>query len=299
MKTGKGKGVDLRKPEKAVSPAKGTDADRQRTATRTSGTGLAGSKAPVAATPAAAPSDVKVASKPVVRPSAPAVQGKPKVGAAAKTVPAGPEKISSPVPAEPPPVLPVAAMAETVSEVAAATKDVTAEATAAVEKAVEPVLRAAAAPKSSEPSKSSEPAKSSEPSKLVETPKPTEPATAIETSPATFELPMMTAYSRAQEIGEAFRRASAESASASARGMAEINSKVMDLVRAQNETNLALWRSMVSAGSVSDALKAQSAGLKQAYESTTSHWVEITATFGKVFGSVVDPLRSTWTKTPK
>ena len=85
----------------------------------------------------------------------------------------------------------------------------------------------------------------------------------------------------------------------SARGLAEINGKVMDLVRAQNEANLALWRSMVSAGSVSDALKAQQASLKQAYESTTSHWVEITATFGKVFGSVVDPLRSTWTKTPK
>jgi hypothetical protein len=134
MKTGKGKGGELRVPEKAAAAIKGAVAAQRPAPTPTLGTGPAGSKAPVAAAPAAAPSDVKVASKPVVRPSAPAVQGKPKVGAAAaKTVPAGQEKISSPVPAEPPPVLPVAAMAETVSEVVAATKNVAAKATAAAD----------------------------------------------------------------------------------------------------------------------------------------------------------------------
>ena len=100
------------------------------------------------------------------------------------------------------------------------------------------------------------------------------------------------AYARVQDTGDSIRQAVAQSTWATTRGLAEINGRVLDLIRAQNDATIDLWRSTLSASSLSDAVRAQTSGLRHAYEATAAQWKDIAETAGRVMGEAAKPLRS-------
>ncbi|HEX8666137.1 MAG TPA: phasin family protein [Beijerinckiaceae bacterium] len=104
------------------------------------------------------------------------------------------------------------------------------------------------------------------------------------------------AYARARETGDGFREAATASTAASARGFLELNGKVIDLVRAQNDAALDLWRSTLTAGSLSEAIRAQTHGLREAYETTAAGWKDLAETAGRLMGEAAKPLRSAFTQ---
>src|SRR4051812_30817437 len=100
------------------------------------------------------------------------------------------------------------------------------------------------------------------------------------------------AYARAGAGNENLRKAVSDSTSATTRGLLELNGKFVDLWRAQSDAALELWRSTLSAGSVADAVKAQTSGFRQSYEATTSHWKDIAETTGRLMGDAAKTLQS-------
>ena len=104
------------------------------------------------------------------------------------------------------------------------------------------------------------------------------------------------AYARARETGDSFREAATASTAATARGFLEFNGKVIDLVRAQNDAALDLWRSTLTAGSLSEAIRAQTHGLREAYETTAAGWKDLAETAGRLMGEAAKPLRSAMTQ---
>ena len=59
-----------------------------------------------------------------------------------------------------------------------------------------------------------------------------------------------------------------KSADAASRGLVALNTQFIDLMRSQSDATLGLWRATISAPSLSEAVKAQSSGMRKAYEST-------------------------------
>ncbi len=96
------------------------------------------------------------------------------------------------------------------------------------------------------------------------------------------------AYARAQATGENLRQAVSETA----RGAFEVNDKVIDALRAQSDATLDLWRSAVTAGSLSEAIRVQATGSRQVYETAASHWKDVAETTSRWFGDSVKPIRS-------
>jgi hypothetical protein len=69
------------------------------------------------------------------------------------------------------------------------------------------------------------------------------------------------AVGRARDTRESLQQAVAHSAVAAANGMLELNGKVIDLLRAQSDAAFELWRSTVTAGSLSEAVRVQTSGI--------------------------------------
>ena len=105
------------------------------------------------------------------------------------------------------------------------------------------------------------------------------------------------AYARAGAGTENLRKAVSDSTAATTRGVLELNDKLVDLWRAQSDAALDLWRSTLSAGSVADAVKAQTSGFRQSYEATTSRWKDIAETTGRLMGDAAKTFQSALTQT--
>jgi hypothetical protein len=103
------------------------------------------------------------------------------------------------------------------------------------------------------------------------------------------------AYARAQNTGDSLRNAVQRSSAATTRGLAEINGKVLDLIRVQNEAAIDIWRLTLTAPSLSEAVRAHTSGLRQAYDATAAQWKEIAETAGRVMGEAAKPLHSALT----
>jgi hypothetical protein len=100
------------------------------------------------------------------------------------------------------------------------------------------------------------------------------------------------AIGRARETRESLQQAVAHSATAAAKGMLEVNGKVLDLLRAQSDAAFELWRSTLTAGSLSEAVRVQTSGIRQAYEATTSHAKDVAEAATRAIGDAVKPLQS-------
>lgn len=131
-------------------------------------------------------------------------------------------------------------------------------------------------------------------------------ALASEPKAAAFAAPVSTllsagtdqareAYARAQATTQSLRQAVTESATATTRGAVEINGKVIDAVRAQSDAALDLWRAALTAGSVSEAIRIQTGGARQVYETAATQWKDIAEASARLLTASVKPMQSVWT----
>jgi hypothetical protein len=104
---------------------------------------------------------------------------------------------------------------------------------------------------------------------------------------------------RARDTRESLHQAVTHSATAAAHGMLELNGKVIDLLRAQSDAAFELWRSTLTAGSLSEAVRVQTSGMRQAYEATTTHAKDVAEAATRVIGETVKPLQSAVARTPR
>jgi len=106
-------------------------------------------------------------------------------------------------------------------------------------------------------------------------------------------------YAVARQSLEQLQGGLAESAGIASKGALEINGKVLDLVRAQADAAFGLWRQLLGAGSLSEAVQLQTKGWRHGYEMTSSRLKDIAETTGRVAETSIGPVRrmvDTWSK---
>jgi hypothetical protein len=99
-------------------------------------------------------------------------------------------------------------------------------------------------------------------------------------------------YAHAQAANESLRQAMTETASTTSHGALEIQEKVLDALRAQSDAAFDLWRSTLAAGSLSEAVRVQTSGVREFYETATSHWQDVAASTARWFGASMRPFQS-------
>jgi len=103
------------------------------------------------------------------------------------------------------------------------------------------------------------------------------------------------AYARAQATSQNLRQAVTETATATSQGVLEVNGKVLDAMRAQSDAAFDLWRSTLTAGSVSEAIRAQTSGARQVYETTATQWKDVAEATNRWFTAAMKPMQQVWT----
>src|SRR3954462_10418935 len=98
-----------------------------------------------------------------------------------------------------------------------------------------------------------------------------------------------TAYAQVQQSSEALRQAMTGNTATMTSGFAEINGKVLDLVRAQAEAAFDVWRSTLTATSPAEAVQAQARAIRKVYEDTTQRWKDLFETTTRVAGAAFKP----------
>jgi hypothetical protein len=93
---------------------------------------------------------------------------------------------------------------------------------------------------------------------------------------------------------ETLRLAITEAATASSHGVLEVNDKMIDAFRAQSDVAIELWRSALSAGSLTEAIRVQADGARQAYETASAQWKDIAETTTRWIDRSVQPIQSVW-----
>lgn len=94
---------------------------------------------------------------------------------------------------------------------------------------------------------------------------------------------------QAKQSSETMRQATTERAVAAGGGLAEINTKMLELVRAQTEAALDLWRAALSARSPAEALQAQMSAMQKAYQDTTRCWKDLFEASARAAGTAFKP----------
>jgi hypothetical protein len=103
------------------------------------------------------------------------------------------------------------------------------------------------------------------------------------------------AHARIQTSNAALRNAVSETTTAATSTVLEVNGKVIDAVRAQSDAAIELWRSTMSAGSLSEVVRLQTSGARQAYETAANHWKDVAETTTRWFSAAIKPLQSALT----
>lgn len=101
-----------------------------------------------------------------------------------------------------------------------------------------------------------------------------------------------TFYAKAQETGATLRDAMTQSATATSRGLVELNGQMFALVRAQSDATFGFWRAALAATTVSEAIRVQTSGARQAYEASATHWKAIAETAGRTAEAALRPMFS-------
>jgi hypothetical protein len=103
------------------------------------------------------------------------------------------------------------------------------------------------------------------------------------------------AHARVQTGNVALRNAVSETTTAATSTVLEVNGKVIDAVRAQSDAAIELWRSTMSAGSLSEVVRLQTSGARQAYETAANHWKDVAETTTRWFSAAMKPIQSALT----
>jgi hypothetical protein len=89
------------------------------------------------------------------------------------------------------------------------------------------------------------------------------------------------------------------SAAAGAQGLAEINDKLLALMRAQLESTYEIWRATVSATSPAEAVQAQADGMRRAFETIAARWRDLAEASARAAGGMTKPLQSDFRTGPR
>lgn len=98
-------------------------------------------------------------------------------------------------------------------------------------------------------------------------------------------------YSKTQEATEGFQQALTASATVTSQGLIELNNKMIDLFQSQSDAMLDIWKQILSAGSVSEAVKIQTSGLREAYEHSSSQWKDIAQSTNRIVTDCLQPIQ--------
>ncbi len=120
---------------------------------------------------------------------------------------------------------------------------------------------------------------------------------ALNVKPASLPLSLPTAQPiEAAQVppvrSEVLRKAVSEAVSVSARGALEVNDKIIEALQAQSDAAFEVWRTAISAPHLSDAIRAQTSGTRQAYEAASAHWTDIATTTAQWFNKSLEPFQS-------
>jgi hypothetical protein len=95
-----------------------------------------------------------------------------------------------------------------------------------------------------------------------------------------------------QERGEVLRQAVSEAVAVTAKGALEVNGKIIEALTAQSDAALELWRSALTAPHLSEAIRVQTSGTRQAYENASAQLRDIAETTAHWFNKSIEPLHS-------
>jgi hypothetical protein len=98
--------------------------------------------------------------------------------------------------------------------------------------------------------------------------------------------------SSVQERGETLRQAVSEAVSVSAQGILEVNDKIIEAFQAQSSAALDLWQTTISAPHLSEAIRIQTSGTRQVYETASAQWKDIAEASARWFTRSLEPLQS-------
>jgi hypothetical protein len=101
-------------------------------------------------------------------------------------------------------------------------------------------------------------------------------------------------YAGLQGNGETMSRAMTETAASTARGLAEFNRKMLELFRAQSDAAFGVWRATLTAGSLAEAVRAQTSGLHRMYETSVVQWKDVAEAATRLVGEAAKPMQSVW-----
>jgi hypothetical protein len=101
-------------------------------------------------------------------------------------------------------------------------------------------------------------------------------------------------YAGLQGNGETMSRAMTETAASTARGLAEFNGKMLELFRAQSDAAFGVWRATLTAGSLAEAVRAQTSGLHRMYETSVVQWKDVAEAATRLVGEAAKPMQSVW-----
>lgn len=79
-------------------------------------------------------------------------------------------------------------------------------------------------------------------------------------------------------------------------GFVELNTKLFEFFRTQADATMSVWRATVTAGSLAEAVRVQTSGMRQVYESSAGQWKEVSETTNRVFADAFKAMRSAWTQ---
>lgn len=87
------------------------------------------------------------------------------------------------------------------------------------------------------------------------------------------------------ELGGAPRPGRPYDPTAAAQGLVELNAKLLDLWRSHTDATFGVWRATMTAGSLAEAIKVQTSGMRQVYEISAERWKDISETTNRMFGA--------------
>jgi hypothetical protein len=95
-----------------------------------------------------------------------------------------------------------------------------------------------------------------------------------------------------QARGDVLRQAVSETVAVTARGALEVNEKILEALQAQSNAALEIWRTALSAPRLSDVIRVQASGTRQAYEAASAQWTDIATTTAQWLNKSLEPLQS-------
>jgi Phasin protein len=110
--------------------------------------------------------------------------------------------------------------------------------------------------------------------------------------PGTKPIEAGAIFSSVREQGNVFRQAVSEAAAASAKGVLEVNGKIIDALNTQSNAALDLWRSAFSPSPLPEAFQAQTSATRQAYETASAQWKDIADATALWVTKSLEPLQS-------